>query len=390
MKKKKVCWKITTKCNQKCKYCFGFSNIEELSFNDNKKVIDNLIKNGLTNITWTGGEAILYPRLNELIKLARGKNIYNKLVTNGIYIAQNDNLYVEDILNNLDEINLSIDSICNNINIELGKENNHFEIIKKVLEKTKDKSIRIGINTVITKSNINSLEELGEFLNNYKIDKWKFLKFMPVREKALRNKQLYEVNEKELKEKIAELRIFENIRIVEYKKQSEFEKSIVILPNADVIQTQNGNDIKLGNALTDEKINLKGISKIRVLVANNNINETNNIINTINELDFAEIVGMASTGEETYNKIVNLKPDMVFAKYNMDSVKSIDIIKKSKEELQSELPTFNLIADKYVSDTELKEVYTIINKNLNSLITDPTEEMITHIMQEYNEYIENK
>ena len=379
MKKNKVCWKVTTKCNQGCKYCYGFNNIDDLNLEDNLKVLNNLIDSGLTHITWTGGEAIIYPYFRELVKASKEKGIHNKLVTNGIFLAETDN--IDDYTEDLESVTLSIDSTSNEINTELGKADNHLNIVKTVLERTKNKGIKININTVVSRKNIDELEKLGEFLNQYKIDNWKFLKFMPIRERAAKNKEQFEVSEEELIERVKELNDFDNINNAFYKPQSEFEKSFVVIPNGNVIRTENSIDVFKGNALNGKVSIFENdgiIKKIKTFVAHNNDEIRNTIANSISSLAYIDLVGTASNSNEAYEKIVGLKPDIVFASYNLD------LIKRTKETLQDQFPSFNTIGE--IPDSELMEAVQITGKKLNGAVRPPYDISAQNILKEYKEF----
>ena len=190
-----------------------------------------------------------------------------------------------------------------------------------------------------------------------------------------------------------ELKPFENIKKIEYKKQSEFEKSIVVLPNADIILTQKGKDHYFGNALKQDVINFDEInssSKIRTLVAHNEEGIRNKIIDSIEKLPYVKIVGTAKDGNETYQKILDLKPEMVFVEYNLNNMNGLEIMKKSKEELHNEMPMFNFIIENNTDNTENFIHDAMKIGNLNAVVREPYKNSFADILSEYKEYKTSK
>lgn len=395
MQKKRVCWNITTKCNQNCKYCHRFLGINDLTYEENKEILNNLIKDGVNNITWTGGEALLYPNLKELLKISQENGIKNKLITNGMVLAQNENM--REILDYLDSLTLSLDTINDDTNEELGRGRNHFEEVKTILDYVKNKNLKVNINTVVSKKNINEMGQLGEFLNNYNISKWKFFKFMPLRETAEKNKNEFEITDAEFEQTKNVFRHFGNIGETDFRQEKDMEdKYTLLIANGDIIKTEHGVDVKKGNALYQNPVEFmyeledNRMEKIKILIAHNNEEIRNKIADTIKGLDYVELVGMTADGRETYNKIIESKPEVVFAKMNLDNMDSIEIMEKSKENLKDNVPIFNIITDSNVSDEYMKNAYNIMGRNLNTFVSEPINNIeIDNIMQGYKELKEN-
>lgn len=322
------------------------------------------------------------------MKLAKENGIRNKLITNGVLLAQSK--HKEDICDNLDYLVLSIDSIDNETNAELGRGKNHYNTIKEVLDYVNNKDLKLNINTVISKKNINQLNELGKFLNNYHINTWKFFKFMPLRETAKKNTKLFEITDTEFEMQKGVFKKFNNISNINYKKEEEIEESVLIVANGDIIKTEHGKDIKKGNALYQnlvEIINKEGdgnMEKIRTVVAHNNEEIRKAIIDSIKGLDYIDIVGTASDGANTYKTIVDLKPDMVFSKYDFSDMPGIELVTKTKEKLKGDFPSFNTIGE--IPDNELMQVINITDKRLNACVRPPNYGAVKDIVEAYKEY----
>lgn len=397
--KRKVCWNITARCNQNCLYCHRFLNVRELNYEENKQILDNLIRDGVTHITWTGGEALLYPDLYKLIKFSKENGVYNRVITNGKLLVDN-----YDVLNYLSDLTISIDSIRPQTNLKLGRGEKHFENIKNILDyiqNGKYKKLKVNVNTVVNKQNINEIKELGEFLNQYKIGIWKLYNFIPLRETAQKNRQLFEITESEFDNAFQEVyEKYENINNIVSKKQKELEKDVLIIADGSIIKTEKGIDFLLGNALTNnvikyinEDINVIGddlMNKIKTLIAYDDEETQNKIYNILKEISDVEIVATTKNPEDTYKKIIEFKPEMVFSKYDFGTdMNGLDIIKKSKEVLKEDVPAFNFIALN-IPQEDFLEAKRMIGDKMNTVIREHNPVRYTGIIQDYKEYINSK
>lgn len=127
--------------------------------------------------------------------------------------------------------------------------------------------------------------------------------------------------------------------------------------------------------------------KIRTIIANNDDSEKNKIVDILNKRKDIEIVAVANSAEDTYNKIVELKPEMVFAKYDFGTnMNGLDIIKKSKAALNDKVPVFNIITIDIPKEDYLEAKKEIGNK-MNTIIREQTETRYNGIIDDYKEYL---
>lgn len=126
------------------------------------------------------------------------------------------------------------------------------------------------------------------------------------------------------------------------------------------------------------------MSKIKILVAHNDKTIRDSIINSISELEYVDIIASTSEGIETYNRIVELEPEVVFTKYDFDNMAGLDLIKKVKIELKEKFPVLNTIDE--IPDEQLMEIADIAGDKLNACVRKPYSTSAKDIIESYKEY----
>jgi len=108
-----ISWNTTKKCNLYCKHCYRESGPEkmddELSTEEGKKLLDQIVKAGMKVIVLSGGEPMIRDDIFELINYAKSIGMTVLMGSNGTLI---DKEKAEKLKNSgLSAIAISIDSL---------------------------------------------------------------------------------------------------------------------------------------------------------------------------------------------------------------------------------------------------------------------------------------
>jgi radical SAM protein with 4Fe4S-binding SPASM domain len=179
---------ITNNCNQNCTYCFLkgrriSSHHSLLTFEEWCRVTDELDCMKVLDLYITGGEPLMNKYTIRLLKYIKSKNNFIRLgiQTNGTLINRNIAEKLSSLLNGeYDYIQVSLDTLDANIYRFLRGSNEINKVIKGI-EILKENGLKIKVNTVCTKYNINELRKLYLFAHKIQVDQISFMPLFPVK-----------------------------------------------------------------------------------------------------------------------------------------------------------------------------------------------------------------
>jgi MoaA/NifB/PqqE/SkfB family radical SAM enzyme len=146
---------VTDRCNLSCSYCSEFDNQSpHPSLSALKRRIDKVVELGVIKLALVGGEPLLHPDIEHIIRHAKNKDITVSISTNGFLLS---NSMIEKLVNaGLDVVQLSIDRMTPSAVTQKA-----IERIAPKIEKLRQTDIKIHISSVICED---TAEELGHVL----------------------------------------------------------------------------------------------------------------------------------------------------------------------------------------------------------------------------------
>ncbi|PIQ88740.1 MAG: hypothetical protein COV72_06670 [Candidatus Omnitrophica bacterium CG11_big_fil_rev_8_21_14_0_20_42_13] len=166
---REVVIEVTQKCNSNCQICFSDKNNKILALSKIKLIIDECADLGIKTIRFTGGEPLLYDKIDEALRYAKSKNLYTILNTNATIF---DKKIEKTIQNYVDNVLISLQGF--NPGSEKKLTNNKYDFHRKLQNITRLQSLipTIRIGTVISNTLIDNYDKYYYLIRKLGVKHW--------------------------------------------------------------------------------------------------------------------------------------------------------------------------------------------------------------------------
>jgi AdoMet-dependent heme synthase len=157
-----IAWELTGKCNLNCVHCRASAQKErdpqELSTDNIKRVIDDILSFSKPIIILTGGEPLVREDVFEIAKYGTDKGLRVVLGTNGTLITPEIAKRLKS--SGIRRVSISLDGASPGAHDAFRKREGAFDGAMSGIKTLKDADIDFQINTTVTKRNIDEIEKL--------------------------------------------------------------------------------------------------------------------------------------------------------------------------------------------------------------------------------------
>jgi radical S-adenosyl methionine domain-containing protein 2 len=183
-----VNWHFWPWCNYGCKFCFArFEDIpraDRLPKEIAITVPEMLAAAGADKITFVGGEPTLCPYLGDLLAASKDVGLTTCIVSNATGLTEE---FLDEWGHLIDWVGLSIDASNDELHAEIGRgmrgdlarqRSHHLELAKQVWASCTQRGIRMKLNTVVCKANLE--DNMSALVMELRPERWKIFEVLPV------------------------------------------------------------------------------------------------------------------------------------------------------------------------------------------------------------------
>lgn len=175
-----IVWNFTNSCNLNCKHCYQNAHKrlpDELSLEERLKVVDELDRNDVTALAFSGGEPLSNPDFWPVAEYAHKKGLHISVATNGTLITKEVASRLKKI--GMDYVEISVDSIHPEMHDAFRGEKGCWARTIQGIRNCVEAGLFVGMATTFTRGNFVEMDDLICLAKKLKVGSFYAFNFIP-------------------------------------------------------------------------------------------------------------------------------------------------------------------------------------------------------------------